>query len=29
MKLEPDVWHHPLDVYAKFQTDYISQHVQN
>ena len=27
MKLELDVWHHPLDVYAKFQTD-ISQHVQ-
>ena len=27
MKLEPDVWHHPLDVYATFQTD-ISQHVQ-
>ena len=27
MKLEFDVWHHPLDVYAKFQTD-ISQHVQ-
>ena len=27
MKLEPDVWHHPLDVYAKFQTD-VSQHVQ-
>ena len=26
-KLELDVWHHPLDVYAKFQTD-ISQHVQ-
>ena len=24
MKLELDVWHHPLDVYAKFQTD-ISQ----
>ena len=21
MKLELDVWHHPLDVYAKFQTD--------
>ena len=21
------VWHHPLDVYAKFQTD-ISKHVQ-
>ena len=27
MKLELVVWHHPLDVYAKFQTD-ISQHVQ-
>ena len=27
MKLELDVWHHTLDVYAKFQTD-ISQHVQ-
>ena len=27
MKLELDVWHHPLDLYAKFQTD-ISQHVQ-
>ena len=27
MKLELDAWHHPLDVYAKFQTD-ISQHVQ-
>ena len=27
MKLEPDMWHHPLDVFAKFQTD-ISQHVQ-
>ena len=27
MKLELGVWHHPLDVYAKFQTD-ISQHVQ-
>ena len=27
MKLELDVWHQPLDVYAKFQTD-ISQHVQ-
>ena len=27
MKLELDVWHHPLDVYAKFQTD-ISQHAQ-
>ena len=27
IKLEFDVWHHPLDVYAKFQTD-ISQHVQ-
>ena len=27
IKLELDVWHHPLDVYAKFQTD-ISQHVQ-
>ena len=27
MKLELDVWHHPLDVYAKFQTD-ISKHVQ-
>ena len=27
MKLEFDVWHHPLDAYAKFQTD-ISQHVQ-
>ena len=21
MKLELDVWHHPLHVYAKFQTD--------
>ena len=21
MKLELGVWHHPLDVYAKFQTD--------
>ena len=28
MKLELDVWHQPLDVYAKFQTD-ISKHVQN
>ena len=27
MKLELDACHHPLDVYAKFQTD-ISQHVQ-
>ena len=27
MKLELDVWHHPLDVYAKFQTD-ISTDVQ-
>ena len=27
MKLELDGWHHPLDVYAKFQTD-ISKHVQ-
>ena len=27
MKLELDVWDHPLDVWAKFQTD-ISQHVQ-
>ena len=27
MKLELEVWHHPLDVYAKFQTD-ISQHVE-
>ena len=27
MKLELDVWHHPLNVYAKFQTD-SSQHVQ-
>ena len=27
MKLKLDVLHHPLDVYAKFQTD-ISQHVQ-
>ena len=27
IKLELDVWHHPLDVYAKFQTD-ISKHVQ-
>ena len=27
MKLELDVWHHPLDVYTKFQTD-ISQHIQ-
>ena len=27
MKLERDVWHHPLNVYAKFQTD-ISKHVQ-
>ena len=27
MKLELDVWHHPLNVYAKFQTD-LSQHVQ-
>ena len=27
MKLELDVWHHPLNVYVKFQTD-ISKHVQ-
>ena len=27
MKLQLDVWHHLLDVYAKFQTD-ISKHVQ-
>ena len=27
MKLELDVWHHPLDVYAKCQID-ISKHVQ-
>ena len=27
MKLKLDVWHQPLDVYAKFKTD-ISQHVQ-
>ena len=27
MKLELDLWHHPLDVYTKFQTD-ISQHIQ-
>ena len=27
MKLELDVWHHPLDVYAKFQID-ISKRVQ-
>ena len=27
MKLELDVSHHPLNVYAKFETD-ISQHVQ-
>ena len=27
IKLELDVWHHPLNVCAKFQTD-ISQHVQ-
>ena len=27
MKLELDVWHHLLDVYAKFQTD-ISKHVK-
>ena len=27
MKLKLDVWHHPQDVYAKFETD-ISQHVQ-
>ena len=27
MELELDVWHQPLDVHAKFQTD-ISQHVQ-
>ena len=27
MKLELEVWHHPLDVYDKFQTD-ISKHVQ-
>ena len=26
MKLELDVWHHPLDAYAKFQTDV--SHVQ-
>ena len=23
MKLKLDVWHHPLDVYAKFQTDTV------
>ena len=27
MKLELDVWYHPLEIYAKFQTD-ISIHVQ-
>ena len=27
MKLELDMWYHPLDVYAKFQTA-ISKHVQ-
>ena len=27
MKLKFDVWHYPLDVYAKFQTD-ISKHIQ-
>ena len=27
MKLELDMWLHPLDLYAKFQTD-ISKHVQ-
>ena len=27
MKLEFDVWHHPLNLYSKFQTD-ISKHVQ-
>ena len=27
MKLELDMWHHPLDVYAKFQTD-ISKHTK-
>ena len=27
MKLEFDVWHHPLDVYAKFQID-ILKHVE-
>ena len=27
IELELDVGHHPLDVYAKFQTD-IAQHVQ-
>ena len=27
MKLKLDVWHNPLDVYAKFQTD-VSQHIQ-
>ena len=27
IKLELGVWHHPIDVYAKFQTD-ISKHVQ-
>ena len=27
MKLELDLWHHPLNVYAKFQSD-ISKHVQ-
>ena len=27
MKLELDMWHHPLNVYSKFQTD-ISHHVQ-
>ena len=27
MKLELDVWHHPLNVYAKFQID-ILKHVQ-
>ena len=27
MKLELDVWHHPLNVYAKFQID-IAKHIQ-
>ena len=27
MKLELDMWHHPLDVYVRFQID-ISKHVQ-
>ena len=27
MKLELDMWHHLLDVYAKFQND-ISKHVE-